>query len=531
MSFFNINIKPIFTVLIISSCSMVSTVPPGSQGSRNGNVAKVRTVKDIIVRDQKVSLAEYSKVDSKSKVTIEENSADIIKSRNSKGLSLSYKQKHFKFWKNYFSKKERARFKRHLNNGLKFKPVVEAVFKEHGLPVELFYVGLIESGYNTHISSSAQAVGPWQFIKGTATRYGLRVDGHVDERRSIHKSSVAAANYFKDLYNIFGSWELALCAYNKGEYGIIRAIRKGKTRDYLELVQKKLIPKETIYYIPKIAAAIDLVESEFKHLNNHVRSDFYKNTKQVALGKSFSAARLRKSIGLSRKEFKKLNPELKRDWIKVRRRHSVTVPNNYTDKLISYVRKENRVVNLNLDRRLASKSYKKSNRKGKSYSNRSTSIKHRVKSGENLTRIAKKYHLTVRELKKLNGMRSSKIYPGKNLIVGRKSRSVSSIPSQRSSKFHIVKKGDFLGKIARRYNISLKSLKKINGMKRNNIRVGEKLLVRKAKGQKTYVVKRGDSLSRIARLFGTSVKKILSANSFTGKKIFPRQKIIIPLES
>lgn len=527
MSFSNIKLP--LVLLIISSCSMVSTIPPGSVGSQNGNVAKLRTVEQVINSDQKVALAEYKN----KKVSPTINTADLVKPdvitrNNMKGLALSYKQKHFKFWRHYFSKRERARFKRHLNNGLKFKPVVEAVFKEHGLPVELFYVGLIESGYNTHISSSAQAVGPWQFIKGTAVRYGLRVDGHVDERRSIHKSSVAAANYFKDLYNIFGSWELALCAYNAGEYRIIRAIRKGNTRDYVELVKKKLIPRETINYIPKVAAAKNLVETEFKHLDNHDRSDFYKNTKQVALGKSFSAARVRKAIGMNRKDFKKLNPELKRDWIKVRRRHSVTVPNRFKEKTIAYVRKENRIVNLNLDRKLASRSYKKSKRSKKtSYKSTSSDI-HRVKSGENLTLIARKYKVSVRELKRLNGMRSSKIIPGKKLVVRRKVRKIA---SNTYKNYHIVRKGDFLGKIARQYKMSLRDLKKLNGKRGSTIKIGEKLLVKKGKSQKTYVVKRGDSLYGIARLFGTSVKKILSANSFSSKRIYPRQKIIIPLES
>ena len=142
-----------------------------------------------------------------------------------------------------------------MKNGEKYRPIVTRIFKKHGLPVDLFYVGLIESGFNSHIRSHADAVGPWQFIKGTATRYGLRVDRHVDERRNIHKATEAAAGYFKDLYNIFGSWELALCAYNAGEYRIINAIRRGNTRDYRELVRKKLIPKETIYYVPKVAAA------------------------------------------------------------------------------------------------------------------------------------------------------------------------------------------------------------------------------------------------------------------------------------
>ena len=180
-------------------------------------------------------------------------------------LELDYKQSHFDFWVKYFSKREKARFLRHSNNGAKYRNVINKILKSHGLPQELFFVGLIESGYNTRIKSHASAVGPWQFIKGTAKRYGLRVDGYVDERYNIIKSTEAAASYFKDLYNIFGSWELALCAYNAGEYRIINAIRRGNTRSYKELVKKKLIPKETIYYVPKVAAARAIFEQPKKY--------------------------------------------------------------------------------------------------------------------------------------------------------------------------------------------------------------------------------------------------------------------------
>src|SRR5690606_20591107 len=106
-------------------------------------------------------------------------------------------------------------------------------------------------------------------------RYGLRVDKSVDERQNIHKATAAAARYFRDLYNIFGSWELALCAYNAGEYRIIGAIRKGNTRDYRELVKKGLLPKETIYYIPKVVAAKTIAKKMGRFETKNPASDIY----------------------------------------------------------------------------------------------------------------------------------------------------------------------------------------------------------------------------------------------------------------
>ena len=110
-------------------------------------------------------------------------------------IALEYSKKHYDFWLGYFTKKDHERFKRHLNNGHKYKQLVFHILKEHGLPTDLFYVGLIESGYNTKIKSSAGAAGPWQFMPKTAKHYGLRVDSQVDERWNIYKRrSIKSSN-------------------------------------------------------------------------------------------------------------------------------------------------------------------------------------------------------------------------------------------------------------------------------------------------------------------------------------------------
>ncbi|TDJ06041.1 MAG: lytic transglycosylase, partial [Deltaproteobacteria bacterium] len=145
------------------------------------------------------------------KVTVSPKIKKVVNKRGNL-LGLRYYQGHYKYWKKYFSTKRKKGFLRFLRNGARFKNIIENIFQVNGLPKELYYVGLIESGYYLKAKSVANAVGPWQFIKGTGKRYGLRIDRYVDERKSIFKSTWAAAQYFKDLYNIFGSWELALCA-------------------------------------------------------------------------------------------------------------------------------------------------------------------------------------------------------------------------------------------------------------------------------------------------------------------------------
>jgi len=183
----------------------------------------------------------------------------------SRNFLLKKNTKRMQFWVEYFTKKNRERFQRFINNGEEYRHHIESILVEQGLPKELYYVGLIESGYYLGAKSHASAVGPWQFIKGTGTRYGLRVTSEIDERRDLFKATKAAAMYFKDLHNVFSSWELALAAYNAGEYGIIRRIMKHGTRDFYELSRNKQLPSETINYVPKVLAAMHIINNAKKY--------------------------------------------------------------------------------------------------------------------------------------------------------------------------------------------------------------------------------------------------------------------------
>ena len=274
-----------------------------------------------------------------------------------------------------------------MRNGEKFRKLIKKVFRKHGLPEDLYYVGLIESGYNTRIRSHAGAVGPWQFIKGTATRYGMKVNNHLDERRNIHKATEAAAAYFKDLYNIFGSWELALCAYNAGEYRIINAIRRGNTRDYIQLVKKRLLPRETIYYVPKVVAARELGENTKKYGLNIKRNsgNFYAGAQFFKLTKNFNLKDVSRKIGMSYATMRKLNPDIKYRSVRASKRRPVklVVPTNKMKSMASIYPKLQRGV---IGRGTAS----------------SGSRNYRVRRGDNLYKIAAKFNTTVQELKSLN---------------------------------------------------------------------------------------------------------------------------------
>jgi hypothetical protein len=135
-----------------------------------------------------------------------------------------------------------------------YREEIEEIFTRYGLPLELINLGILESGFNPNARSNQGAVGVWQFMPGTARIYGLKVNGKIDERRDVIKSSVAAAKHLSELYSLFGDWQLVLAAFNSGPGKISSAVYKHGTRDFFELARKNAIPKETKEFVPKFLA-------------------------------------------------------------------------------------------------------------------------------------------------------------------------------------------------------------------------------------------------------------------------------------
>lgn len=160
-------------------------------------------------------------------------------------------------WVEYFTGRGRKHFERYLARSEYFIPYIIPILKKNNLPTDLVYLAMIESGFHNHARSFAAAVGPWQFISATGKRYGLRVDWWIDERRDIEQSSIAAGRYLKDLHQMFQSWELAAAAYNAGEAKIARAIKMYGTRNFwkLSISKRRYLRPETKNYVPKIMAA------------------------------------------------------------------------------------------------------------------------------------------------------------------------------------------------------------------------------------------------------------------------------------
>jgi len=159
-----------------------------------------------------------------------------------------------KKWLNYFLNRGRGFFERYSQRAGRYAPLLSEILAEYGLPRDLIFLAMAESGFQNNAKSWAKAVGPWQFMPYTGKRFGLHIDWYTDERRDPIKATIAAAKYLKRLYQDFESWELAAAAYNAGEGKISRAISRYKTENFWRLTRGRYLKRETKNYVPKIMA-------------------------------------------------------------------------------------------------------------------------------------------------------------------------------------------------------------------------------------------------------------------------------------
>jgi membrane-bound lytic murein transglycosylase D len=211
-----------------------------------------------------------------------------------------------------FTYRIREKFSLWLSRSGKYLDLMKAILKEKDVPEEIVFLSLIESGFNPYAYSPARAVGHWQFIASTAKRYGLTINWWKDERRDPVKSTTAAACYLKDLYGMFGSWNLAMAAYNAGEGKILKALNRTKTDDYWSLLTTRHIKRETKEYVPKfIAASLIANRPEdfgFVNLEYHPPLDY----DEVTITSPVDLEVIAECAETTIEVIKELNPELRR---------------------------------------------------------------------------------------------------------------------------------------------------------------------------------------------------------------------------
>lgn len=242
-------------------------------------------------------------------------------------------------WIRFFQTEGRQSFKTWLERSSRYVPFVEDELSRAGLPQDLVYVAMIESGFRPGAVSHMGAMGMWQFISATGRRYGLQIDWWLDERRDFAKSTRAAISYMKDLNDQFGSWYLVAASYNMGETGIRRLMKKHNTNNFWELADKRALPRETTDYVPKIIAATLIAKAPalygFRDLDYQVPLAF--DTVRVPGGTDL--LNLAGYLGVSGKYLLELNPELTKGFIpREVRGHQIRVPKGSTLMVSQFAR-------------------------------------------------------------------------------------------------------------------------------------------------------------------------------------------------
>lgn len=376
-------------------------------------------------------------------------------------------------WIDYFTGRGRDHMVRYLGRSSKYIPVMKQIFKKSGLPEDLVYLALIESGFNLRAKSRAKAVGPWQFMKPTGKRYGLRVDGWVDERRDPLKSTQAAANYLKDLYLMFESWYLAASAYNAGEYKVLRAIEELKTNNYWRISETKMLRRETKDYIPKLIAAAIIAKNPNKYGFQEVVYQEPLEFEEVVIATPIRLREIAKVADASEDDLLDLNPAFVRGMIPPDGSYEVKVPVG------------KRVI---VERTLATSGHEME--KGE------VPKEHVVKPGESLQSISNKYRLAPRDLAAANNLSTKeKLSPGSTLLIPKaqggkqtkkeqpSKRDVSSIAQNTKADgyiIHIVKNGESLWSISEKYDVTVQNIFKWNSLKKSQIFPGKKLKIKSA---------------------------------------------------
>lgn len=401
-------------------------------------------------------------------------------------------------WINYFQGRGRGHMERYLSRSTRYSALMKKILRQNGLPEDLIYIALIESGFSSKATSHAAAVGYWQFIRGTGKRYGLEINALVDERRDPVLATQAAAEYFKGLYSVFGSWYLAMASYNVGENRVKREVMNNYTRDFWELARKKRLPKETINYVPKFIAAKMIGNNPEKYGFTEIDYMTPIEFESVKVSRPINLKAMAENMNFDYDDFKSLNPKFKGEIAPLKGTTlELRIPVGQKDQALA----------------AAEKSYVE---RVEYVADSGDTKYHKVRTGETLFTIARKYRTTVAWIRDVNDLSKNKrLKIGQRLLVpDRSAGKAQEVAAQAKPKkveepvvsvsqsvaakedeqpkseivtakgvFYIVQPGDTLTGIAEDYNSSIEELRKMNRLKRGNVlRVGMRLKVPKDEG-------------------------------------------------
>jgi membrane-bound lytic murein transglycosylase D len=432
----------------------------------------------------------------------------------------------------YFQTKGRDRFEIWLARSGKYSNMMRGILAQYRMPGDLVYLALIESGFSPKAYSVARAAGPWQFIAGTGRRYGLRIDWWADERRDYEKSTHAAAAYLRDLYGIFDSWPLAAAAYNAGEGRILRAVSRYKTEDFATLIRYRYLPRETKDYVPKMLAALTIAKDPERYGFGNVQYEDPLAFDKVVIPGGTDLAALGSIIGVPAESLREWNPELKRFCTPPNTEtYEIRLPEGFgpiAAERLDEIRSEAKLTffqhKIRKKETLASLAEK--------YQTPVSTLKEMNGiRGNSLSRISS---LIV----PVAGFSGEEAVPGKRVSPDKIRLAHMRVNEryQQGQKVR-VRRGDTLWRIARRAGVDVKSLARANSMKTTSVlRTGAVIRIPGAvsssgKGPR-HVVRSGDTLWKIARKYGVSVSRLAERNRMSSRQTLRTGRVLrIPTES
>ena len=372
-----------------------------------------------------------------------------------------------------------------LSRATYYFPIIEEELDRQGLPLELKYLAIVESALNPTAVSRMGATGFWQFMLRTGKIYGLTINSVIDERMDPRKSTRAMCEYFKDMYALYGDWMLAIAAYNCGPGNINKAIRRsGGKKDFWEIFP--YLPRETRSYVPFFIAAFYSMEYYREHDIRPSAIHIPIATDTVHLARRCTTRELAEITSVSLDTIELLNPMYKKGIIPGNQQSQVIVlPAQAAIDFAS--NKEKYFASHHMSEAKVEDSAPDMDEKETADSERE--VTYRVRRGDSLGSIARRYHVTTAQIKEWNGLRSNMIHPGQKLVIrtGAKA-SVSAAKSgtsskksksrQQSARYYTVKRGDTLSGIASKYKgVTVTQIKRANNLRSNNIRPGQRLLI------------------------------------------------------
>jgi membrane-bound lytic murein transglycosylase D len=422
-----------------------------------------------------------------------------------------------------FQTSDRRFFIRSYRRAFLYRNIILEHLKEAGLPEELSWLPLVESGFKVKALSRARALGLWQFIPSTGYKFGLKRDSFVDERMEVVKSTKAAIAYLKELHGIFGDWMTVLAAYNCGEGRVLKAISRQHVNyldNFWDLYRQ--LPYETARYVPRYLAALHIIKDPDKYgidLSDKLEKPLCYELVQT--NKCMRLQDIALCLKIPKEALTLLNPELRYN-LTPNRKYDLKVPPEVSEQcaLVENQIPESRVP-------------------------RPAFVKHRVKRGESISVIADKYKSSVRAIVAYNRLKSShKIREGQRLRIPArgygyvqpkakkrpriKSLSKKLLPGSGKVVKYKVKQGDSLWLMARHFDTTISEIKGINNLRSNRLSVGQIIEIKSRTATRTYTVCKGDSLDEIARRHNISLKSLLRMNRLSPiDLIYPGQIIIV----